>query len=447
MDFFIAPIYFIVIYFIIARYGNRNYSKNEELLKPYKHAFVFKIIGTTFFSFVYQYYYMGGDTMCFFFWSRAISETLFHYPSVWFNYIFSNDYNSYSIIKGSEWALEKSGGIFQCFWMLKYGGSDPYFIKITSFITLLGSNLYLPTSILFATISFVGTWKLFLVFVDVYPNNVRIFSKIILYIPSIIFWGSGILKDSITFACIGYITHLVYFGLIKKQKTLSRLFQIFLFSSIILSIKGYIILSFIPAAAYWVFSEYKNNIKNSTLRTISTPFFLFLGLAFTLIIINQISSSAGRYSLDKVETTAKDYQRWHTVASEDGSGYSLGDVSEDFSIGSLLVKFPLAVNVTLFRPYPWEAKSVIMLFSAFESAIILYFTLVTILKVGLVKSLNIISSSSFIIFCLFFSLVFAFAVGFTSYNFGALVRYKIPCIPFYLASIVALRIESGKFTK
>ena len=24
-----------------------------------------------------------------------------------------------------------------------------------------------------------------------------------------------------------------------------------------------------------------------------------------------------------------------------------------------------------------------------------------------------------------------FSVGFTSYNFGALVRYKIPCLPFY----------------
>ena len=35
----------------------------------------------------------------------------------------------------------------------------------------------------------------------------------------------------------------------------------------------------------------------------------------------------------------------------------------------------------------------------------------------------------FLMFCMVFTLVFAFAVGFTSYNFGALVRYKIPCLP------------------
>jgi hypothetical protein len=447
MDLFIAPVYFIIIYFIIMRYGNKNYSKNEDLLVPYKNAFLFKIIGTTFFSLVYQFYYMGGDTMCFFFWSRAISETLFYYPSVWFNYIFLNDYGSFLSIKSSEWALKKSGGIFQCFWMLKYGGSDPYFIKLTSIITLLGFNLYLPTSIIFATISFIGSWRIFLVFIDMFPTNTRNFSKIILYVPSVIFWGSGILKDSITFACIGFIIYYVYFGLIKRKKILSGIFKIFLFASVVLSIKGYIILSFIPSASYWVFSEYKNKIKNQTLRTISAPFFITLGIIFTLIIINQISSSAGRYSLDKVETTAKDYQRWHTVASEDGSGYSLGDASGDFSIGSLLVKFPLAVNVTLFRPYLWEAKSIVMLFAAVESLLILFYTISTFIKVGIFKTLSIISNNSTIIFCLFFSLVFAFAVGFTSYNFGALVRYKLPCIPFYLAAIAMIRIKSGKFAQ
>jgi len=32
---------------------------------------------------------------------------------------------------------------------------------------------------------------------------------------------------------------------------------------------------------------------------------------------------------------------------------------------------------------------------------------------------------------LIFSIVFGFAVGFTSYNFGALARYKIPVMPFF----------------
>ena len=47
-----------------------------------------------------------------------------------------------------------------------------------------------------------------------------------------------------------------------------------------------------------------------------------------------------------------------------------------------------------------------------------------------------------LMFFLIFSLIFAFAVGITSYNFGALSRYKIPCLPFYGAFLMILLNQS-----
>jgi len=41
-------------------------------------------------------------------------------------------------------------------------------------------------------------------------------------------------------------------------------------------------------------------------------------------------------------------------------------------------------------------------------------------------------------FCLIFTLIFAFAVGISTSNFGSLVRYKIPCLPFYTAFLIIL---------
>jgi hypothetical protein len=38
-----------------------------------------------------------------------------------------------------------------------------------------------------------------------------------------------------------------------------------------------------------------------------------------------------------------------------------------------------------------------------------------------------------------FSLIFAASVGITSANFGTLVRYKIPLIPFYLSGLYILQ--------
>jgi hypothetical protein len=50
-------------------------------------------------------------------------------------------------------------------------------------------------------------------------------------------------------------------------------------------------------------------------------------------------------------------------------------------------------------------------------------------------------------FCFVFSLIFAFAVGISSYNFGALSRYKIPCLPFYAIALILIyykNVPKGK---
>ena len=41
-----------------------------------------------------------------------------------------------------------------------------------------------------------------------------------------------------------------------------------------------------------------------------------------------------------------------------------------------------------------------------------------------------------LLFFITFSLIFAFAVGISTYNFGALSRYKIPCLPFFGAFLL-----------
>ena len=42
-------------------------------------------------------------------------------------------------------------------------------------------------------------------------------------------------------------------------------------------------------------------------------------------------------------------------------------------------------------------------------------------------------------FSLFFSLFFAFSVGLSTSNFGSLVRYKIPSIPYFVASMYIIQ--------
>jgi hypothetical protein len=50
-----------------------------------------------------------------------------------------------------------------------------------------------------------------------------------------------------------------------------------------------------------------------------------------------------------------------------------------------------------------------------------------------------------VIYCIGFALLFAVFVGTSTFNFGSLARYKIPCLPFFMAalSIIYYNIKTG----
>jgi hypothetical protein len=62
-------------------------------------------------------------------------------------------------------------------------------------------------------------------------------------------------------------------------------------------------------------------------------------------------------------------------------------------------------------------------------------TLFTLIKAGVVRFFGSILFDPAIQFCFFFSMLFALFVGATTLNFGTLVRYKIPCMPFYIIAM------------
>ena len=117
-----------------------------------------------------------------------------------------------------------------------------------------------------------------------------------------------------------------------------------------------------------------------------------------------------------------------------GSTYSLGELDGTFS--GMLLKAPQAVNVALFRPYLWEVRNPLMAISALECFVLFLFTLYVFFIRRNVFFKMIMDPN--VIFCLVFSLTFAFAVGISTYNFGTLSRYRIPMMPFYVMALALM---------
>jgi hypothetical protein len=152
----------------------------------------------------------------------------------------------------------------------------------------------------------------------------------------------------------------------------------------------------------------------------------------------RLQEEMGNFAIEKLSESIQYQQKnFINMADRAESSFSLG-IEYDGSVGSLLQMAPAAINATLFRPYLWESKKVSTLLSSLESLTIMLFTLFVFFKVGHFNFLKTIFKYTMVMFCFFFSVLFALFIGATTLNFGTLVRYKIPCMPFYVIAIILI---------
>jgi hypothetical protein len=388
-------------------------------------AIAVKIVGALALGFIYQFYYGGGDTFNYHtHGSRHIWEAFVDSPVKGIRLLI-NDGQTYTDVYRYASRI-----IFF---------SDPQsyaIVKIAAIFDLITFSSYSSTAILFAVVSFVGMWMFFLTFYEQYPTLHKQLAVAAFFIPSVFFWGSGLLKDTITMACLGVATYQVYRIFIRKQFGMGHLVLLAISLYGMYSIKIYILLTFLPATIIWTFLANLEFIRRPILKIMLAPFILTAAIALGYFAMVKAGEGNSKYSLKKVAMTAKitAYDIGFYTGRDAGSGYSLGELDGTFA--SMFKLAPQAIVVSLFRPYLWEVKNPLMLLSALESLFLLLISILIAAKqnVRLAKAIT----NPTVLFALTFSIVFAFAVGVSTFNFGTLVRYKIPLLPFFSVALILI---------
>jgi hypothetical protein len=188
---------------------------------------------------------------------------------------------------------------------------------------------------------------------------------------------------------------------------------------------------------------YRNLFNSAAIRFIALPFFMAAGISAAYFFVRSMGNSTSSYSLDTLQATAEGFHSWHTtLGASGGSYYSLGN-DVDYSPSGILKKAPLALAITQFGPFIWQIRNPVMLMSGVESLIFLFFFIKVFINVRIYKAYNILFKDHIIMFCICFIVILGIAIGMTSFNYGALVRYRIPILPFFVAllSITSLKIE------
>jgi len=434
-DFLVTPFYILLIYYFAYRYKSRNLA-GTDIGKYFIPGLTVKFIGAITAGLIYLFYYKGGDTLFYFADSHLMWIALLRDPITFFEIL---------LLKSAEFTPDT---FIYTRNMVYFNTPSAFFVvKISALISLICLNSFMTVSIIFAAISFGGSWALYMCLTDQYPSLHKKLAIAILFIPSVFFWGSGLFKDTVTFGCLGYLTYGFYNLFIKNRKHVQSIVLIIICSYMITQIKTYIILSLLPGLLFWIFLNFKSKLRTSFLQLAFTPLLVIISIGVSYVFVREIGAEFEKFSLENIASTAQTMQNWHGYISDQvgGSGYKLG--SGGTSTADIIGTLPAAVNVTLFRPYIWEVKNVFMLMTSLESTLMLIFTIVIVIQARIFQVFRIMNGNPVVFFCIFFSLLFAFAVGYSTYNFGALARYKIPCLPFYLAGLFMIQYHLAALKK
>ncbi|HEX6335265.1 MAG TPA: hypothetical protein VFZ78_13620 [Flavisolibacter sp.] len=425
-DLVLTPIYMIVLVAVAKSMRDKRYRPGHPLRRYFLPGLYVKFGGAIFIALVYAYYYRGGDTFNFFNHSRIINSALDDSINTWFKLLFrfpvEGNRELYPYAMQMEW----------------YNDPTSYTVaSIGAVFGLFNGTTYLPTALLFAFFSYTGIWAMFRIFYNIYPKLHKELAIAFLFIPSTFVWGSAVFKDTVCMFGLGWMTYCTFRLFINRDFSIFNLVMLATSFYLIATVKLYILLAFIPALSLWLLMTFSHRIHTPALRWMVNLLFIGVTIGGFFFMAGRFASELNKYSLEKLAETAATTRGWISYVSEkeEGSSYDLGEF--DPSITGMLAKFPQAVVVTLYRPFLWESRKVIVALSAIEAFVFLVLTLRLFFK----KKLGVfrtISKDPNLVFFLVFSLIFAFAVGISSYNFGALSRYKIPCLPFYGAFLMVL---------
>lgn len=429
LDSLLAPFYLALVLIFAYKYKAKHQHEHPAY-KFFIPGLMAKIVGAICLGLVYFFYYGGGDTVNYFTTASSFVDLLLHNKSDFAHVYFGQPFLSeIYLLKGSH---DFKGAEEFVYWV-----NDPYafFVSKCFFpIVLIAFKSYMATAILVAAICYITVWKLYLVFVEEFPELYAQFAYCILFVPSVIFWGSGIMKDSLSFSLACLYVHGFYWLVIRKRYNAWNITSILLAATMLISIKPYIFFALLPGSIVWFVALKVGNIKNALIKIMIAPAIILVGGLVVFTLMNNLGDKLGKYSIEKVFDTAHGAQQDLKQSYYKGNTFDIGDYEP--TLTGLLSVSHKATFAALFRPTLLDVRNVIMLFSALENTFLLLFCVYLLFKLRFFRFFSLIQEHPLALFSMIFALFFALSVGVSISNFGTLVRLKIPCIPFFVSSLV-----------
>jgi hypothetical protein len=233
-DLVVTPLLFIII--TVSAYMLRPMFTTAATRKYFMPALLLKMVCAILLGVLYQFYYGGGDTFQYHTnGSRILAEAIIEEPAVGIPLFLSDD--------------PQIDGAYEYYQRIQFFQVPKTFLilRIGAVFDLITFGTYSSTALFFAIFSFAGLWYFYSVLARIYPDFNRILAYVTLFVPTVLFWGSGILRDTITLGALGFVFAAALRLVYLKDKNIQSVTLLIIGLILIYFTKIYIVICLVPA--------------------------------------------------------------------------------------------------------------------------------------------------------------------------------------------------------
>lgn len=398
MVIFIAIVHVVVI-FAIAFQLYRGETRHRVWFWP---ALAIKLIAGVCLGLIYIYYYSAGDTFTYFYEaSKAAGIAREDFPS-YLSFLFSNDAPGHPFVMTDSRAL--------------------FFTRITSLFSLLTGDNYWAIGFYFSFFSFLGAWFLVKVISRNIPSVSSAAVVAFLFLPSAVFWTSGVLKESVAIAALYMLTALFLKVWFRESFRWWQMLLAPVLLWLLWNLKYYYAGVFLAVAGatlvyrWWFGQRHVAFAGREALTWVLT-------LIAPAILVTFLHPN---FNMDRLLTVVVENNAAYNALSAPGDAVNF--YALEATPLSMLMNAPWALVSGLFRPFPWEASSVVQVAAGLENIVLLLLFLTCLFRAG-----QYVRSPHRLLMLAAMAYVFVLAVFLTlsAPNFGTLSRYRCGYIPLF----------------
>lgn len=393
----------IVLFAIAYMYWKRE---DAVLKKVYWPALVFKLLCGIGLGLLYRYYYTAGDTYGYYDDAVKLAKLAHSDFSLYTEFLWRGN-KKYAI--WHELSFQRPRAMFMS--------------KIASILCLLTGGNYWMMSLYLSFVAFIASWYLVKQIIRIRASLTLPAVVAFLFLPTAVFWSSGLIKESVAIAALYFLTAIVLKLWLHDKVKVYEWLLVPLALWVMWNLKYYYLAVFLPIAVTALVMKY---LVMPRLKYRQWYILLMVWSAVFLVPMWVASNVHPNFYPERfMNVIVENYQQFVSISAP---GDFIVYPSLKPEAVSILSYAPKALFSGLFRPLVWEAHTGFQLMAAMENLMLIVLFIASLFRLkeffSSAQRLLFFSAAVYVILlCIFLAL--------STPNYGTLSRYKTGFLPFF----------------